>query len=229
MSVPPPHYLLFSQAHPGPGAVAAGGRWHFVLQSLAGETELEAADREPAPADRLELLAVIRGLEALEQPSRVTLVTPSNYVCHGLRFGLEEWRENGFQWERFGELRPIKNSDLWKRLDQALQIHQVDCRSWRLETNDDLNVPEMTMETAPVDEVESASPPPRKKRMLRIDSPHGPRAQTKNSPASEEKTAWEQLQSLWEWMLPKPPAKAEASRGRARPARPKSRPPRVPR
>jgi ribonuclease HI len=228
MSVPPPHYLLFSQAHPGPGAVAAGGRWHFVLQSLAGETELEAADREPAPADRLELLAVVRGLEALEQPSRVTLVTPSNYVCHGLRFGVPEWRENDFQWERFGELKPIKNSDLWKRLDHALQIHQVDCRSWRLETNDDLNVPEFEP-VAAAEESELAARPPKKKRMLRIDGAHTTSAQTKNAEDSAEKSPWEQLQSLWEWMLPKPPAKAKAARGTARPARPKSRRPRVPR
>jgi ribonuclease HI len=226
MSVPPPHYLLFSQAHPGPGA-SAGGRWHFVLQSLAGETELEAADREPAPADRLELLAVVRGLEALEQPSRVTLVTPSTYVCHGLRFGVQEWRENGFQWERFGELKPIKNSDLWKRLDQALQIHQVDCRSWRLETNDDLSVPQFAVEPS-AEEIDNA-PPAKKKRMLRIDSAHTSPALTKNTADLGEKSPWEQLQSLWEWMLPKPPAKAESPRGRARPARPKSRRPRVPR
>lgn len=228
MSVPPPHYLLFSQAHPGPGAATAGGRWHFVLQSLAGETELEAADREPAPADRLELLAVVRGLEALEQPSRVTLVTPSNYVCHGLRFGVQEWRENGFQWERFGELKPIKNSDLWKRLDHALQIHQVDCRSWRLETNDDLNVPEFASEPLAA-ETENAPAPPKKKRMLRIDGAHTSPALANSADNRAEKSAWEQLQSLWEWMLPKPPDKANASRGKARPARPKSRRPRVPR
>jgi hypothetical protein len=118
---------------------------------------------------------------------------------------------------------------LWKRLDLALQIHQVDCRSWRLETNDDLNVPEFASACDPGDEVERAAPPPRKKRLLRIDGAHGTRAQVKNAANSEEKTAWEQLQSLWEWMLPKPPERAEPSRGTARPARPPSRRPRVPR
>jgi len=134
MSVPPPHYLLFSQAHSSPvSGSGSGGRWHFVLQSLAGETELEAADIESAPADRLELLAVVRGLEALEQPSRVTLVTPSKYVNRGITYGLPEWRSTGWQWEHFGEMVPVKNRDLWQRVDRALDIHRVECRTWRFD------------------------------------------------------------------------------------------------
>jgi hypothetical protein len=78
-------------------------------------------------------LAVVRGLEAIPQPARVTLVTASHYVSRGLRFGLSEWRENGWQWERFGEFSPITNADLWQRLDRALQIHQVQCRTWRFD------------------------------------------------------------------------------------------------
>jgi ribonuclease HI len=206
MSVPPPHYLLFSQAHSSPASgPGSGGRWHFVLQSLAGETELEAADIEPAPADRLELLAVVRGLEALEQPSRVTLVTPSKYVCHGLRFGVEEWRENGFQWERFGELKPIKNCDLWKRLDQALQIHAVDCRTWRLETNDDLSTPEGT-------ELPAARP---KKRNIRIDSAHSSEGKAKKTAEVFSEPLWARFEALWQWMNPKRAVKEESKRSSA--------------
>lgn len=93
-----------------------------------------ADDVDPeARGDRLELLTVVRGLEALEQPSRVTLWTPSVYVREGIRHGLREWRENGWLWEYFGRMVPVKNDDLWKRLDRAMQFHEVDCRTWRID------------------------------------------------------------------------------------------------
>ncbi len=93
-----------------------------------------ADDVDPdARGDRLELLTVVRGLEALEQPSRVTLWTPSTYVREGIRHGLREWRENGWQWEYFGRMVPVKNDDLWKRLDRAMEFHQLDCRTWRID------------------------------------------------------------------------------------------------
>ena len=95
---------------------------------------LEAFDEEPGvQGERLELLAVIRGLEALDQPSRVTLVTSSRGVSRGLRFGLAEWRTNNWQWERFGRRVPVKNHDLWQRVDRALQFHRVECRTWRID------------------------------------------------------------------------------------------------
>ena len=92
--------------------------------------------RMPSPnaqGERLELLAVVRGLEALEQPSRVTLVTPSKYVNRGLTYGLAEWRANDWQWEHFGEMVPVKNRDLWQRVDRALAYHQLECRTWRFD------------------------------------------------------------------------------------------------
>ncbi len=102
--------------------------------------EAEAADEEPGtPADRLELLAIVRGLEALDQPSRVTLFTASRYVARGLRFGLESWRESDWQWERFGQMQPVKNADLWQRIDQAMRFHQVDVRTPRYDALDDLS------------------------------------------------------------------------------------------
>lgn len=105
------------------------GRWHFVLDKLDGEEKLEVADTETGLSpDRLALLCIVRGLEALEQPSRVTLVTTSRYVMRGMRFGLASWRENDYRWERFGVQKPIRNADLWKRVDCALEYHGVDCR-----------------------------------------------------------------------------------------------------
>src|SRR6478752_1502492 len=130
MKVAAPHYLLFSESC----RKSSQGQWRFVLQSIDGGEHLEAADAEPgAQGERLELLAVVRGLEALDQPSRVTLVTPSKYVNRGLAYGMEEWRSNDWQWEHFGEMVPVKNRDLWQRVDRALGYHELECRTWRFD------------------------------------------------------------------------------------------------
>ena len=126
-----PHCLLFSEADSSNRPL---GRWHFLLESMDGETLVEASDDEPGVyGERLELLSVVRGLEALDRPTRVTLVTSSRHVSRGLRCGLEEWRNNSWRWERDGRLVPIKNCDLWQRIDGALKFHQVECRSWRID------------------------------------------------------------------------------------------------
>ncbi len=130
MNVAKPHYLLFSESC----RKSQQGQWRFVLQLIDGTEQFEAADAEPdARGERLELLAVVRGLEALAQPSRVTLVTPSRYVNRGLNYGLAEWRVNGWRWEHYGEMVPVKNRDLWQRVDSALRFHQLDCRTWRFD------------------------------------------------------------------------------------------------
>lgn len=136
MSVRAPHFLLFSEAkQKSQSTRRADGQWRFVLESVDGEEKIEAIDSEPeVQGDRLELLAVVRGLEALDQPSRVTLVTRSRYVSRGLRFGLDEWRETGWKWEHFGELTPVKNDDLWRRVDHAMKYHHVECRTWRFDS-----------------------------------------------------------------------------------------------
>lgn len=130
-----PHYLLFSEARTGVHSRVADapGEWRFVLESADGETLLDVQDEESEDRDRLELLAVVRGLEAIDHPSRVTLISNSRYVSNGLRRGLPEWRDNGWVWERFGELVPVTNSDLWQRVDHALKFHRVHCRTWRFD------------------------------------------------------------------------------------------------
>jgi len=124
-----PHFLLRA------GGAASPGSWRFSLENANGR-ELEVNDFEAfTQGPRLELLAVVRGLEALEQPSRVTLVTSSRYVKRGIAYGLEDWRISGWRWESHGKMVPVKNSDLWRRLDRALQVHCVDCR---LQTNSEV-------------------------------------------------------------------------------------------
>ncbi len=140
MQCPKPHYLLFCDgnypsrdlAAATPSRSATTGAaigWRFVLENLDSGNKFEASDRETgATSDRAALVAVLRGLEALEQPSRVTLVTTSRYVFRGLQYGLSEWRENDYSWEHFGTVQPIRNADMWRRIDRTLQFHQVQCR-----------------------------------------------------------------------------------------------------
>ena len=130
MNVPMPHYLLFSET----SRTCDSGLWCFSLQTADGSEEFEAADEEPKiRGERLDLLTVVRALESLDQPSRVTLVGCSPYVRQGMQWGLREWRSNGWQWEFFGQMVPVKNGDLWQRLDRALVFHTVDRRHRRFD------------------------------------------------------------------------------------------------
>jgi ribonuclease HI len=129
MTAPQPHYLLFSEAVLDS---PLGGTWRFSLEQVGSQEVLAASDFEAAECtERLELLAVVRGLEALDHPAVVTLVTKSRYVSRGLRRGLSDWRANGWQWERFGRVVMVRDHDLWRRVDRALQFHQVGCRLWQ--------------------------------------------------------------------------------------------------
>ena len=126
MSVPAPHFLLRT----APTGIDRPGRWSFMLESGDGSHSLKVEDDEPdTHGERLELLALVRGLEAVPQPARVTVVATSSYVNRVLNGGLDEWRASDWQWERHGEMVPVKNADLWRRVDRALHFHSVDCRS----------------------------------------------------------------------------------------------------
>jgi ribonuclease HI len=167
-----PHFLLYSEAAAAADAQQAlPGRWRFVLRPAAGGDALQAADDEDgATPERLELLAIVRALESLDQPSRVTLVTASRNVKRGLTYGLPLWRESAWQWERYGQMTPVKNGDLWRRIDRALAIHALDCRSGRLEQADDLAQPAATPAPA-AEEPKTVTRRTRSGRVLRIDRP----------------------------------------------------------
>lgn len=128
MHNPTPHFLLYSTASAAPGSARG---WRFVLQSVGGGDSLSAADVEPVTRmSRLELLAVVRGLEAIDSPSKVTLYTNSRYVSRGISRCLGAWRENRWEWECYGRLVPIRDHDLWRRVDRALTFHRVECRGF---------------------------------------------------------------------------------------------------
>jgi ribonuclease HI len=125
------HRILLVQSH-NRCWHPAGGSWRLMLRTLDGQALLDATDIEPGvTGERLDLLTVVRGLEALEQESVVTLITDQRYVIRGMRYGLEEWREQGWKWQRFGDLVDINHADLWRRLDNALSYHQLQCRYFR--------------------------------------------------------------------------------------------------
>ena len=136
-----PHYLLFCEGNAGPSfgfPEDDASRWRFVLENVETGEKSEAWDYEEIlHPDRISLMAVIRGLEALDQPSKVTLVTTNRYVARGLQYGLVEWRENDFCWEHFGSIQPIRNQDLWRRVDIALKYHEVTCRWMAYDSDQD--------------------------------------------------------------------------------------------
>jgi ribonuclease HI len=130
MNDPTPHYLLTSEASRTEGF----GRWRFVLRAADGSAGLEAADVEPDVwGERLDLLTVIRALESLDRPSRVTVIGCTRYVEQGVLYGVPEWRHNGWRWEYFGKMVPVRDADLWQRMDHVLQFHRVDCGQRRFD------------------------------------------------------------------------------------------------
>lgn len=123
-----PRYVLIAETE----ATDDGPQWRFALHAADASVTIAASDSESgASHDRLVLLAVVRGLEALDQSADVTVVTRSSSVLRGMTRGLAEWRNNHWRWERHGRLTPIRDADLWRRVDQALRFHTVRCRSWR--------------------------------------------------------------------------------------------------
>ncbi|MEM1360469.1 MAG: ribonuclease HI [Pseudomonadota bacterium] len=106
--------------NPGPGG------WGALLIARDGDTvlrERELFGGEAATTNnRMELLAAISALEALERPARLTLITDSAYVKDGITKWLAGWKRNG--WKTAAK-KPVKNDDLWRRLDSAQARHEV--------------------------------------------------------------------------------------------------------
>lgn len=101
--------------NPGPGG------WAAVLRYGKHERELVGAEAE-STNNRMELTAAIAALEALKKPSRVELVTDSNYVKNGITSWLSAWKTK--DWKTANK-KPVKNQDLWQRLDAAAAPHKI--------------------------------------------------------------------------------------------------------
>lgn len=98
------------------------GGWAFILRHLPTRVEKEASGAEwDTTNNRMELMAVIRGLESLRRPCRVNLFTDSKYVGQGLTEWLPNWKARG--WKRGKD--PVKNVELWQRLDELASRHKL--------------------------------------------------------------------------------------------------------
>ena len=111
------------------------GYWRFLLTAPEQEYRLEVSDYEFGMSpERCQLLAILRGLEAIAHRAEITLVIKSRYIQQGLRHGLPQWRENNWSWEHFGRMVPIKHVDLWRRIDHVLQYHSLHSVEWDQES-----------------------------------------------------------------------------------------------
>ena len=105
------------RGNPGPGG------WGVLLRYNDTEKELSGAERDTTN-NRMELMAAIMGLEALTRPCAVRLTTDSKYVMHGITEWLPQWKKRN--WKTAAK-KPVKNIDLWQRLDAVVNKHQI---SW---------------------------------------------------------------------------------------------------
>ena len=101
--------------NPGPGG------WGTILRAKGKEKELFGGEPDTTN-NRMELMAAIRGLEELKWDCQVVLYTDSTYVQKGITEWLPGWKARGW---RTADKKPVKNDDLWQRLEQAAKRHQV--------------------------------------------------------------------------------------------------------
>jgi len=106
------------RGNPGPGG------WGAVLNYKGVTKELCGGEAETTN-NRMELMAAIQALEALNRPSAVWLYSDSSYVLKGITEWMVNWKKNGW---RTSAKKPVKNQDLWQRLDNAMERHQI---NWR--------------------------------------------------------------------------------------------------
>jgi ribonuclease HI len=109
--------------NPGPGG------WGVLMRAMDGESvvkERELAGGEAATTNnRMELMAAISALETLTRPSQIVIVTDSAYVKNGVTQWIHGWKRNGW---KTADRKPVKNVELWQRLDDAQKTHTVEWR-----------------------------------------------------------------------------------------------------
>jgi ribonuclease HI len=106
--------------NPGPGG------WGALMQARDGDAVVKERELKGGEAqttnNRMELLAAINALETLERETEITVVTDSNYVKNGITSWIFGWKKNG--WKNAAK-KPVKNAELWQRLDEANARHKV--------------------------------------------------------------------------------------------------------
>ena len=104
------------KGNPGPGG------WGVLLRYGKHEKQLYGGERETTN-NRMELMAVIEGLQRLKRSSRVRVITDSQYVKNGITQWIHNWKRNGW---KTAARQPVKNADLWQLLDREVAKHQVE-------------------------------------------------------------------------------------------------------
>lgn len=106
--------------NPGPGG------WGVLLRAMDGDTVVKERELQGGEADttnnRMELMAAISALETLTRPTALTITTDSAYVKNGVTGWIHGWKRNGW---KTADRKPVKNVDLWQRLDAAQARHKV--------------------------------------------------------------------------------------------------------
>ena len=106
--------------NPGPGG------WGVLLRAMDGDTIVKERELQGGEADttnnRMELMAAISALETLTRPTALTITTDSAYVKNGVTGWIHGWKRNGW---KTADRKPVKNVDLWQRLDAAQARHTV--------------------------------------------------------------------------------------------------------
>jgi ribonuclease HI len=121
-----PSVTLFTDGacigNPGPGG------WAYILRHpVSGRSKEGSGGEHGATNNRMEILAVIRGLEALKAPSVVELFSDSDYVVSAITDWMGKWK--AFGWRKTVNAKAmVRNADLWRRLDELLQLHRVTAR-----------------------------------------------------------------------------------------------------
>jgi len=114
-----PHVVIYTDGacsgNPGPGG------WGAILMSGTHRKELNGGEAQTTN-NRMELFAAIAALEALKKPSDVDLTTDSAYVKNGITQWIHGWKRNGW---RTADKKPVKNAELWQRLEAATDRHKV--------------------------------------------------------------------------------------------------------
>ena len=133
MSTALPHVIIHTDGacsgNPGPGG------WGAILSYGEHEKELKGGE-VLTTNNRMELMGAIMALEALKRRSKVELHTDSKYVHDGISKWIHGWKRNGW---KTAEKKPVKNVDLWQRLDTAIQQHEVHWRWVKGHAGHDLN------------------------------------------------------------------------------------------
>ena len=106
------------RGNPGPGG------WGVLMRYGAEERSLFGGEKETTN-NRMELTAVIEGLAALTQPCQVMLTSDSTYVLKGIQEWMPNWKKRGW---KTASKKPVKNVDLWQKLDRVIGEHKIDWR-----------------------------------------------------------------------------------------------------